>query len=105
MDREIPILYKEKRECCGCGACLNVCPKHAISMIEDECGFRYPQIDEKLYMRCGRCKQACAFQNSKIKNSPVKVFAGVAKDDSLRNTSASGGIFSAIEKKSLKKGI
>lgn len=104
MDREIPILYKEKRDCCGCGACLNICPKQAISMIEDECGFHYPQIDEKLCVKCGKCKQVCAFQNSKIENCPVRVFAGVAKDENIRRTSASGGIFSAIAKKVLEEG-
>ncbi len=104
MDREIPVLYNEKKDCCACGACLNVCPRQAISMVEDDCGFRYPQIDENLCVRCGRCKQVCAFQNSKVENSPVKVFAGVAKDERLRKTSASGGVFAAIAKKALKEG-
>lgn len=104
MDREIPVLFNEKKECCACGACLNVCPKQAISMVEDACGFRYPQIDEKFCVNCERCKQVCAFQNSKVGNSPVKVFAGVAKDESLRKTSASGGIFAAIAKKALEEG-
>lgn len=105
MDREIPILYVKKKDCCACGACLNVCPKQAISMVEDTFGFRYPQIDEKLCVRCRRCKQVCAFQNSKVENSPVKVFAGVAKDENLRKTSASGGIFAAIAKKALQEGV
>lgn len=46
MEREIPVLYKRKEECCGCTACYAICPKEAISMIEDEEGFEYPQIDE-----------------------------------------------------------
>ena len=47
MEREIPILYKRKEECCGCTACYAICPKEAISMVEDEEGFEYPQIDER----------------------------------------------------------
>ena len=39
------VLYEDKRYCCGCGACKNVCPKHAIHMKEDEYGFVYPEID------------------------------------------------------------
>lgn len=105
MDREIPILYSEKKDCCACGACLNVCPRRAISMVEDACGFRYPQINENLCVKCGKCKQVCAFQKSKIENSPVKVFAGVAKDENIRKTSASGGIFAAIAKKALQEGF
>lgn len=46
MEREIPVLYKRKEECCGCTACYAICPKEAISMVEDEEGFEYPQIDE-----------------------------------------------------------
>ena len=46
MKNEI-ILFENKEQCCGCGACVSVCPKKAISMQEDSCGFKYPQIDEK----------------------------------------------------------
>lgn len=34
--REIPVLYKRKEECCGCTACYAICPKEAISMVEDQ---------------------------------------------------------------------
>lgn len=47
MDKEIPVLYKRKEECCGCTACYAICPKEAIYMVEDEEGFEYPQIDKK----------------------------------------------------------
>lgn len=43
----IPILFKSKEDCCGCTACYAICPKMAISMVEDEEGFDYPQINEK----------------------------------------------------------
>ena len=42
MEREIPVLYNRKEECCGCTACCAICPKEAISMVEDEEGFEYP---------------------------------------------------------------
>ena len=29
-------LYINKEDCCGCSACLNICPKHAIYMKHDE---------------------------------------------------------------------
>lgn len=50
--RELPILYKRKEECCGCTACYAICPKEAISMVEDEEGFEYPQIDESETLCC-----------------------------------------------------
>ena len=50
---------KEEQECCGCTACYAICPKEAISMVEDEEGFEYPQIDEKKCVRCYQCIKVC----------------------------------------------
>ena len=33
-----------KSQCFGCEACMQVCPKAAISMFEDEDGFNYTRI-------------------------------------------------------------
>lgn len=62
MKREIPILYNRKEECCGCTACYAICPKEAISMIEDEEGFEYPVIDESKCIRCFQCIKVCPFK-------------------------------------------
>lgn len=43
-----PILYEKKEECCGCTACYSICSHSAITMIEDEEGFLYPQVDVEL---------------------------------------------------------
>ena len=59
MEREIPVLYKRKEDCCGCTACYAICPKEAISMVEDEEGFEYPQIDESKCVRCYQCIKVC----------------------------------------------
>lgn len=31
-------LYLKKEDCCGCGACVDICPVHAIRMNRDEEG-------------------------------------------------------------------
>lgn len=54
-NKPIPILFTRKEDCCGCTACYAICPKGAISMIPDEEGFDYPQIDEKKCVRCYMC--------------------------------------------------
>ena len=54
MEREIPVLYKRKEECCGCTACYAICPKEAIFMVEDEEGF-----DESKCVRCNQCIKVC----------------------------------------------
>ena len=50
------VLFDNKVNCCACGACMNICPKGAITMIEDEYGFLYPEINKELCIKCGVCK-------------------------------------------------
>lgn len=55
-------LYKEKCLCCGCGACVNICPNKAILMTPDEEGFKFPTINEDRCCDCGMCINICAFK-------------------------------------------
>ena len=96
-------LFKDKKDCCACGACLNICPKQAISMQKDEYGFLYPQIDESKCIKCGLCLKTCAFQNSELKNIPIKTYAAQSDNTDLKK-SASGGIFASIATNLLKEG-
>lgn len=57
--KKMPMLYNRKEECCGCTACFAICPKSDISMVEDEEGFEYPQIDEEKCVRCYMCLKVC----------------------------------------------
>ena len=61
-------VYKEKKECCGCGACVDACPKNAVSLKIDEIGFSYPKIDESKCIGCGICRSVCGFQKKPKKN-------------------------------------
>lgn len=48
-------LYKiDKVKCNGCGACLNHCPEHAISMVGPDA-----YIDPELCTGCGDCVPFC----------------------------------------------
>lgn len=62
--KEVPVLYKRKEECCGCTACYAICPKEAISMVEDEEGFEYPQIDESKCVRVLSMFESMSIQGS-----------------------------------------
>ena len=57
--KELPILYEKKEKCCGCTACYAICNQGAISMLEDEEGFEYPQIDITKCVRCYMCIAIC----------------------------------------------
>jgi len=87
------VLFNEKKDCCGCGACYNICVSKAITMTPDEHGFIYPEIDYEKCIYCGRCKEICGYQNRR-ENAEVKsVYVAIAQDDELLKCSASGGIF------------
>ena len=96
-------LFEDKKYCCACGNCLNICPNDVISMQKDEYGFLYPQIDESKCIKCGLCLKTCAFQNSKLKNIPIKTYAAQSNNTDLKE-SASGGIFASIANNVLKEG-
>ena len=65
MEREIPVLYKRKEECCGCTACYAICPMSAITMFEDEEGFEYPEINESICVKCLKCLNVCPMKEVK----------------------------------------
>ena len=53
------------KECSGCAACKNICPRNAISMKEDEKGFRYPRINSESCINCKLCEKVCPVLNLK----------------------------------------
>lgn len=89
-------LYSDPKDCCACGACLNVCPKQAITMRPDSYGFDYPYIDVNKCIECQACLKVCNYQNGSLENNPLKVYAAASKNEELIMQSASGGIFSTI---------
>lgn len=59
----IPVLYTEKKDCCGCTACAAVCPQEAIVMQADEEGFAYPHINADKCIGCCRCTAVCPIRH------------------------------------------
>lgn len=57
-----PILFKEKKDCCGCQTCKQICPVQAIELKEDEMGFLYPYINKKKCIKCYLCVKSCSFK-------------------------------------------
>lgn len=53
------ISIQNKRECCGCKACDDVCPKEAISFKIDEEGFWYPEVNILKCINCHLCEKVC----------------------------------------------
>ncbi len=88
---------KDNSECYGCEACKQICPKNAISMVQDDEEFRYPVIDYDLCIECGLCRGVCPNVSKKVeKNNPIYVYGGFNNNEDVRFLSTSGGAFSAI---------
>lgn len=98
-------LFGSKQDCCGCTACVSICPESAITMESDAEGFLYPKIDVSKCSECGLCKKVCAFQNGYDSSGnilPPRVLAVKHADETTRTSSTSGGAFSAIAEYFLK---
>ena len=87
----------EKSQCFGCEACVQVCAKSAMAVVEDEDGFRYPVIDSDRCVDCGLCRSVCPYENMPFRYGENKyVFGGYSLDEAVRFESTSGGAFSEI---------
>lgn len=90
------IHISDKSLCCGCSACAQSCPKKCISMIEDEEGFLYPNINNNICVDCGLCEKVCPVINSREPREPRIAFAAINLNEEIRMKSSSGGIFTMI---------
>ena len=87
----------DKKMCCGCTACENICPQKCIEMVEDTEGFLYPHVDTEKCVGCNLCERVCPILN-KQNLSQMKLKTYVVRDkrkDILKN-STSGGLFTSI---------
>lgn len=128
------IRIDNKKDCCGCGACEQICPKRCISLIEDSQGFLYPETDASICVDCGLCERVCpavrpaeTFVTNKLGgqpnvsepidavtsnklggqpevSAPMEVFAAKNHDASVRKGSSSGGVFSMLAESVLEHG-
>lgn len=92
------IQITDKHECCGCGACKNICPQNCIQMLTDVEGFCYPKVDSSKCVKCGKCKAVCPLIHAPSALPPHHVFAAQTPRQLIREKSASGGIFYEIAK-------
>lgn len=91
------IEIKSKKDCCGCYACYNICPKKCISMKVDKEGFWYPNIDKNECINCNLCEKVCPIINPVKRVDSKKIaYASMNKDEQVRMKSSSGGIFSIL---------
>lgn len=95
---------KEKHNCCGCSACVLVCPKQCISMSADKEGFLYPQVDGAICIDCGLCDKVCPVINQEEPREPLAVYAAKNNNEEIRLKSSSGGIFTLLAEQIIAEG-
>ena len=95
----------EKKKCTACAACLNVCPKGAIRMVEEgAAGYQYPAIDPDLCIDCGLCAKTCPANHPVELRAPMRAYAAISRDEADLMSSASGGASSLLAQETLRRG-
>lgn len=90
------IVINEKKDCCGCTACFNICPQNAITMTVDQEGFKYPEVDELLCVNCQLCVKVCPEKKDNLYDYPIEAYAVQNKNESTRYHSTSGAAINPI---------
>ena len=87
-----------KAFCNGCHACSSACPHKCISMVSDDEGFLYPEVDSTRCSECHLCEKVCPILNPKnVLNADLpSAYAVKNNDDNTREKSSSGGVFAAL---------
>lgn len=98
------IEIKNKKDCVGCGACSQKCPKQCIDMNPDDEGFLYPIVNVDLCIKCGLCEKVCPVINESTPRRPLKVLAAINTNKQIRLDSSSGGIFSILAETVINEG-
>ena len=81
--------------CNGCYACIEKCPKAAISIVDDMESIN-ATIDNSECIDCHLCEKVCPNNNQVKLISPMEWHQGWALNEKIRNSSSSGGLASEI---------
>lgn len=98
------IVIKHRKDCCGCSACVQKCPKQCISMQFDDEGFYYPVVQKDLCVNCGLCEKVCPVINQEEPRLPLSCIAATGKNDNIVRKSSSAGLFYLLAEYTIKNG-
>lgn len=92
--------------CSGCCACYNICPNSAITIVERNGGFYYPEVNEEICVTCGLCERTCPAISQENKRETIffKPYMFKSMDEDIVYNSSSGGLFTALAEWILAKG-
>ena len=103
----------DKQDCCGCGACEQICPKKCIKLKEDNEGFLYPETNAAECVSCNMCESACPIiqksgsdmiNESERGRAQSTAYGGWHKNDGVRFDSSSGAAFTLVAEYIINEG-
>lgn len=92
-----------KNQCVGCMACVDMCPKNAISIVDTRRAYN-AVIDENKCVNCRICTSICQNNKQIHLTYPRKWYQGWVNDEILRRKSSSGGAAKAISQQFVSEG-
>ncbi len=93
-----------KEQCTGCGACMKICPKDAITFRPDEEGFPSPVIDGEKCVQCGLCEKTCPALHPPETRPLGDAYAVQCLDRESLRESTSGGLFTVFAREIFRRG-
>lgn len=93
----------EIKNCFGCFACINKCPKQCIRISEDKIGHLYPHATNEC-IECQACLKVCPAIHQSVLTKPIKIFAAVGKNHKSIEKSSSGGIATILSQAIIEEG-
>ena len=93
----------ELNQCAGCMACVDICPKGAIT-IEDHLAAYNAVIDENKCIGCNACHKVCQSNHPAKRLSPIMWYQGWAEASDVRKHCSSGGMATAISQAFIESG-
>ena len=90
-------------KCAGCMACVDICPKGAISILDSLKSYN-AVIDTDKCVGCNMCHKVCQKNQNGSFLKPILWKQGWASDETIRKYSSSGGAATVLAKQFVKDG-
>lgn len=92
-------------DCTGCGACVSICPKDALTLVPDKEGFYMPKLDESKCIDCHLCEKTCQVFDTESSSSNFRMpYMTKSRDREIVKESSSGGAFTLLADKIISEG-
>ena len=93
------------KECCGCGACVDSCPRQCIELVCSPYGYMIPKVNTDDCINCNKCERVCPILHAVKKESRDHlVFSAYNKAPQWRNAGSSGSVFCLLATSIIEKG-